>query len=280
MTDLHRLIYTSRNLLGGGEAEQDAAVAGILAVSKRNNARVGVTGALLFNAGTFAQVLEGPRAAVEATFERIQRDQRHGDVSVLQCEPVAARGFPNWSMAFVGRSERGRTLWGEMARRSSFDFRHMEADKLFSTLLAVVEDEEDMVPDAVLGAPRGPAPRDVAPREVDVEALRDALREQMPGLDLSAATGPRAEVEVLRGALDEERGRTTDLRRDLDEARVALAIARNEALALGRLRDIWAERARAMAAVMCREPVLPDAAAQGHDASTRPARPTLAKVAS
>ncbi|MGI4765000.1 MAG: BLUF domain-containing protein, partial [Janthinobacterium lividum] len=117
MSDLYRLVYTSRNLLAGGESEQSAAVGAILAASKRNNARVGVTGALLFNAGSFAQVLEGPRAAVETTFERIQRDARHSDVSVLQCDPVVERGFPNWSMAFVGQSAQGRALWEGIASR-------------------------------------------------------------------------------------------------------------------------------------------------------------------
>ncbi|RYC29137.1 BLUF domain-containing protein [Lichenibacterium minor] len=142
MSDLYRLIYTSRNLLPGDEDAQAAAVDGILAVSKRNNARVGVTGALLFNAGSFAQVLEGSRLAVEATFERIQRDPRHSDVGVLQCEPVAARGFPNWSMAFVGGSPRGRELWGEFARRTAFDIGRMEADRLFAALLQIVEGED------------------------------------------------------------------------------------------------------------------------------------------
>ena len=47
---------------------------------------------------------------------------------------------------------------------------------------------------------------------------------------------------VLRAALDEERGRTTALRRELDDARVALASAGSEAEALGRHRDIWADR--------------------------------------
>ena len=272
MNDLYRLIYTSRNLLAGDEGERDAAVAGILAVSKRNNARVGVTGALLFNAGSFAQVLEGPRAAVEITFERIQRDPRHSDVSVLQCEPVATRGFPNWSMAFVGRSERGRALWADIARRSDFDLRHMEADTLFTTLLAVVEAEEGDVAAA-------PAAREVPPRGLDVEALRQALRERMPERDVPAPSALiEVETGVLRAALDEERERTTALRRELDDARVALAVAQADMEALERLRDVWAERARAMAALMCREPTLarPDRA---NGAAERGSQPALVKVA-
>lgn len=99
---LHRLVYVSRNLLAGSPGAIEEEVLGILAASRRNNARVGVTGALLFSTDCFAQVLEGPLAAVQATFERIQCDQRHTDTVVLSCEGVARREFADWSMAYAG----------------------------------------------------------------------------------------------------------------------------------------------------------------------------------
>lgn len=278
MSDLYRLIYTSRNLLPGDEDEQAAALAGILAASKRSNARVGVTGALLFNAGSFAQVLEGPRLAVEATFERIQRDPRHSDVSVLQCEPVAARGFPNWSMAFVGRSPRGQALWGEFARRTDFDIGRVEADRLFSTLLAIVKSEEGEDAAPLVAAPPPPA------KGLDVDRLRGALGKHLPEPrpapappvpQASPATAmPEVEAGVLREALDEERGRTTALRRELDDARIALAAARAEVETAGRSRDLWAERARAMAAILAREPDL----GRGGEGQRDAARPALVKT--
>ena len=51
------------------------AIGQILAVSRRNNARAGITGALMYSGSAFAQVLEVPRLAVEAIFERIQRER-------------------------------------------------------------------------------------------------------------------------------------------------------------------------------------------------------------
>jgi hypothetical protein len=74
-------------------------------------------GTLLFNRGCFAQVLEGPREAVERTFERIQRDPRHADVMPLEFAPVARRGFPSWSMAFVARSAPGEAPLRRHRRR-------------------------------------------------------------------------------------------------------------------------------------------------------------------
>lgn len=69
MSDLYRLVYASKNLLQGTDAEIAQAVSQILAASQRNNTGVDVTGALMFNAGAFAQVLEGPQRGVETTFE-------------------------------------------------------------------------------------------------------------------------------------------------------------------------------------------------------------------
>ena len=273
MSDLYRLIYTSRNLLPGDEDEQAAAVAGILALSKRNNARVGVTGALVFSAGSFAQVLEGSRQAVETTFERIQRDPRHSDVSVLQCEAVAARGFSNWSMAFVGRSPRGRALWSAFTRDAGFDRGLVEADRIFTTLSMIVEGEDEDWAAPV--AETAPPPN----RSLDIDGLRDALSESFPepasGRTAQPAPAPEIEAGVLRAALDEERGRTTALRGDLDQARIALASALAEVKAAGRLRDLWAERARAMAAILAREPGLD----QAEEAPRDIARPALAKAA-
>ncbi|MDE2006390.1 MAG: BLUF domain-containing protein [Rhodospirillales bacterium] len=96
---LFRVIYTSRNRVGADAALLTAAVADILAVARRANARAGVTGALLYSPAGFAQVLEGSLPDVTATFERIQRDPRHGDIQVLDSGPIGARGFAGWSMA-------------------------------------------------------------------------------------------------------------------------------------------------------------------------------------
>ncbi|MDE2581651.1 MAG: BLUF domain-containing protein [Rhodospirillales bacterium] len=97
---LHRVVYVSRSRIAPqmmrGELDQ------ILAQAQAANLGSRVTGALLFSRTGFAQVLEGPLAAVAETFERIQRDPRHGDVVVLESGSVAERVFPDWSMALAG----------------------------------------------------------------------------------------------------------------------------------------------------------------------------------
>ncbi len=100
-TELYKIVYCSRNLVAGDPEQRDAEIAQILDTARRNNSRNGITGALLFNSGCFAQVLEGPRAAIETIFERIQCDQRHNDVAVLESGSATERSFPEWAMAHV-----------------------------------------------------------------------------------------------------------------------------------------------------------------------------------
>ncbi|HJE23619.1 MAG TPA: BLUF domain-containing protein [Methylorubrum populi] len=140
--DLRRLVYYSRNRIGGAPEAMDGTLRDILAASRANNARVGVTGALMFNAGCFAQVLEGPEAAVETTFERIQQDERHGEVSLLAFEAVEARLFTGWSMAYVGASKADAARYGDMAGESGFDLSRMTGDRLCAVLHGLALEEE------------------------------------------------------------------------------------------------------------------------------------------
>ena len=143
MSDTCRLVYYSRNRVP--ERDMDAgAIEAILAASRTNNSKVGVTGALMFNSGCFAQVLEGPREAVEDTFERIQQDERHGDVSLLAFGPVPDRAFETWSMSFVGGSERGRARFATLAGETGFDPSRMTGERLFETLHQLAIDEEQL----------------------------------------------------------------------------------------------------------------------------------------
>lgn len=100
---LRRVVYVSHALTD--DAEMAATLDSILTAARRNNARAGVTGALLYSARRFAQVLEGPPEAVEEIFETIQCDPRHDQISVLKVTSPSARAFADWSMAFAETPE-------------------------------------------------------------------------------------------------------------------------------------------------------------------------------
>ncbi len=95
-----RLVYRSRSRIAPADA--NAEFGRILRVARANNAACGVTGALLFYDGWFAQALEGPRTAVVELFERIRRDPRHDSVDISAQSEVAERAFARWAMAHVG----------------------------------------------------------------------------------------------------------------------------------------------------------------------------------
>ena len=71
---------------------------GILAVSRRLNARDDITGTLICRADMYLQLIEGPHAAIQATYERITADDRHLDINLLISRNVTDRMFPKWAM--------------------------------------------------------------------------------------------------------------------------------------------------------------------------------------
>jgi hypothetical protein len=96
------LLYVSRATLAAERL--DAAADDIVALSRAYNASAGITGGLVLAGGYFAQLLEGPTEAVKTLMERINRDPRHEEVSVLRIAARSKRQFPDWSMAYAGGS--------------------------------------------------------------------------------------------------------------------------------------------------------------------------------
>ena len=309
MSDLYRLVYASKNLLQGPEPEAMAAVRQILDASRRNNAALDVTGALMFNAGAFAQVLEGPRQGVEATFERIQRDLRHDDVTVLQCGPAESRGFANWSMAFVGASRSGQARFSGLATESGFDLARLDGDRVFAMLHGLVLEEEgvpaaetvaaapvppETVPPETVPEPRAASGLDVAQVRAEIARLRpepappvaappplappSAAQDRTPPVEPAPRrpAGTRGATEaalsVLKAALASERQRTTDLRVEIDTLRVALAASEDRLGALRDERDLWAGRAGLLARALAQEADAVCAAAPAEAGDRPPAR--------
>lgn len=65
-----------------------------------NNAGDGVTGILLYGNGTFLQALEGEADVVDRLYEKIQRDPRHTNVTLLTRRTIERRQYAEWSMGF------------------------------------------------------------------------------------------------------------------------------------------------------------------------------------
>lgn len=92
---LIQLTYASRPFGFDGPT-----LSGILLDARRCNDRDGITGALICRDDLYLQMLEGPQAAVEATYKRIGRDDRHLEVRQLSHRAISEtdRLFSRWAM--------------------------------------------------------------------------------------------------------------------------------------------------------------------------------------
>jgi hypothetical protein len=78
----------------------DQELADLLAVSRENNKKRGITGMLLYRGGDFMQVIEGPAASIEALLKSLARDNRHTGMIILKKTVITERQFTGWQMAF------------------------------------------------------------------------------------------------------------------------------------------------------------------------------------
>lgn len=95
-TPLLSVLYSSN----ATEPFDDALLGELLAQSRADNQRAGLTGMLLYRAGRFIQVLEGAPDAVRALVDRIRDDPRHRDMRILIEQPVEDRQFASWTMGY------------------------------------------------------------------------------------------------------------------------------------------------------------------------------------
>lgn len=94
--ELSHVIYHS----AATEPMSDEALSDLLQEARAKNARMGITGMLLYSEGSFLQVVEGPPTNVEAVIESISRDPRHERMGIIYDEPIPERAFADWSMGF------------------------------------------------------------------------------------------------------------------------------------------------------------------------------------
>jgi hypothetical protein len=78
----------------------------LLEQARQKNAKLGLTGMLLYKDGNFLQVLEAEKEAVTDLVATIERDRRHKGVSVLLRGTSEERLFPDWTMGFRDLSDR------------------------------------------------------------------------------------------------------------------------------------------------------------------------------
>ena len=107
---LIEMVYASAATVRFSDADLEA----LLAVARSNNARLGISGILLYQDGSFFQILEGEEAAVASLYARVENDDRHANVMLLRKRKIQTRSFAEWQMGFV------RVKPGELEGFSNF----------------------------------------------------------------------------------------------------------------------------------------------------------------
>ena len=96
--DLVELIYLS-------EAVSDMSFLGLMRLleSARDfNQKHGITGILFYDNQQFGQIIEGERANIMKVWKRIQEDERHHRVELLEIREITERSYPEWLLRFYG----------------------------------------------------------------------------------------------------------------------------------------------------------------------------------
>ena len=70
----------------------------ILTLSRFNNEKNQITGALICRSDLYLQYLEGPAHKIDSVYSKIKIDDRHEDVRLLEDGRSRRRLFSNWAM--------------------------------------------------------------------------------------------------------------------------------------------------------------------------------------
>jgi hypothetical protein len=87
----------------------------ILTVARAHNGIDGITVLLVSDGHGFLQIIEGPAEAVNETFQRIARDERHRNVIVHEHRPQRERCFGEWMMGSTEERESTASVEGRLA---------------------------------------------------------------------------------------------------------------------------------------------------------------------
>jgi len=96
MKNLMHIVYVSFSFKDLTEIELE----NLLVDIRRRNKLQKVTGLLLYNDGTFIQLIEGKPRVIKNLFEKIKNDKRHSNVVLLLDESIKKRAFPDWTMGY------------------------------------------------------------------------------------------------------------------------------------------------------------------------------------
>lgn len=109
----------------------------ILESSHKNNAKLGISGALCFLDGVYCQYIEGEGVVLEDLYKRVAKDPRHKDAKLVDYRSISKRRFTKWEMALVTWNEQTRLLFKALNPIDTFDLYAITSDTAAATFDAL-----------------------------------------------------------------------------------------------------------------------------------------------
>jgi Sensors of blue-light using FAD len=128
---LERLVYVSR--AAPGLVTED--VYAIIRTAHARNAVAGISGALVFLDGYFAQLIEGPPPSLSALAARLRADPRHAAIDLRVRERALCRLFRGQAMALRTRACFDEGFLAAAGYRARFPAEALPADLLIEFLV-------------------------------------------------------------------------------------------------------------------------------------------------
>ena len=91
---LSQLVYVSNRKKNCTEEE----IENILALCKKNNPPLDITGILLYSDTKFIQLVEGEYKVINDLYNKIKTDSRHDQSRLISIGPIQQKAFPSWHM--------------------------------------------------------------------------------------------------------------------------------------------------------------------------------------
>jgi len=134
---LSRLLYYSENQLNPKNGSMLQQLSELMIVSRRNNEKRDITGALIFDPLWFFQCLEGERNTVLSVFEFLRDDERHSNVRLVALEDIAERSFGHWWMGLILNDEHTAPAFAPFLRRGRLRPDEMSGKEIFNLIREV-----------------------------------------------------------------------------------------------------------------------------------------------
>ena len=140
-----RLTYISHY----NNQNENGEVTRILNQAQQNNARHGITGALMFNHNYFFQSIEGARPVINELLRKLVLDDRHFALQVVECREVEQRRWDKWSMKYLTPTDQNKQHALKFSTGTEFNPYLMSTNQIMMLIdtLSTLQQQEETAPE-------------------------------------------------------------------------------------------------------------------------------------